>query len=391
MNILFHCSEYPPLRSGGIGSVTKILAEELSGRGNNVYVSGFYPELPRGEYRETINGVEILRLSTGSRRTKLRDTIINILNGRGLMRRFYQKELDYYENSVRKLISEKNIELFEMTDFYEFDRCNKPLTYRPFPIPVVLRVHGCASFLNKYRGIESKATEINDIAHFRRASVLSSVSNFSEKFIFSLVREDFFKEKRVIYNAIEKSFISKSSPCGSKVILFMGKLFDTKGADNTVLAFNIFERTHPGWTLRMAGSGDVGRIMDMAEDKDSVICLGRLDRNGIIEELDRCDFVCLPSKFESFSMTLIEAMARNRAAIFTDRTSGPELIKDGETGLLVDPENVDQIAEAMTFLADNPDETARIAENGFEKILHDFNSAKIAGICENLYNEVVIR
>lgn len=388
MNILFHCSEYPPFKSGGIGSITKILAEELSSRGNNVYVSGFYPELSKGEYNEVINGVSVFRFSTGSRRTRFRRIAVNILNGFGLVHFLFQKELDYYEDSVRKLISEKGISVFEITDFYEFNRCSNPLRFKNFDIPVVLRAHGCASFLNKYRGISNPVTVHNDISHFSRASILSSVSRFTENYILSLVPEGLFKEKKVIYNSVEMSFIHHSEQSNNKVILYIGKLFDTKGADNTVLAFNRFIKNHPGWSLRMAGDGDIDRIMEMSDDKSSIHCLGRIDRTQIKHELDNCSFVCLPSKFESFSMTPLESMARNRAVIFTRKTSGPEVISDRENGILVDPDDIEQILESFTFLADNADERNRIAGKGFECVAERFNSTRMANICEDLYKKL---
>ena len=45
MNLLYYCSEYPPYKSGGIGTVTKIVAEELVRRGHNVSVIGYYPDI----------------------------------------------------------------------------------------------------------------------------------------------------------------------------------------------------------------------------------------------------------------------------------------------------------------------------------------------------------
>ena len=43
MKILFYCNEYPPYPTGGIGSVTKIVAEELVKRGHEIFVVGYYP------------------------------------------------------------------------------------------------------------------------------------------------------------------------------------------------------------------------------------------------------------------------------------------------------------------------------------------------------------
>lgn len=83
MNILFHCSEYPPFRNGGIGSVIRIVAEELASRGHNIYVSGYYSGLNKSESIEVINGVTILRYNYRPSQSS------------------FQKKLRLYRNKIR--------------------------------------------------------------------------------------------------------------------------------------------------------------------------------------------------------------------------------------------------------------------------------------------------
>ena len=78
MNILFYCAEYPPYKTGGIGSVTKIFAEELVRRGHNVYVMGYYPENKSFPQYSVINGVHIYRLNLGYRSNKIGNIIFRI-------------------------------------------------------------------------------------------------------------------------------------------------------------------------------------------------------------------------------------------------------------------------------------------------------------------------
>ena len=63
MNILFSCDEYPPIKSGGIGVVTKTVAEELVKRGHRAFVVSGWPWGEKLPYVSKINGVDIYRLS----------------------------------------------------------------------------------------------------------------------------------------------------------------------------------------------------------------------------------------------------------------------------------------------------------------------------------------
>ena len=62
MNILFSCDEYPPLRTGGIGTATKTVAEGLVKKGHKVFVVSGWPYNHDLPYLSEVNGVTVFRI-----------------------------------------------------------------------------------------------------------------------------------------------------------------------------------------------------------------------------------------------------------------------------------------------------------------------------------------
>ena len=102
MNILFYCSEYPPFVTGGIGSATKAVAEELARRGHNVYVVGYYISMPtKGVIYENINNVHIYRINKGYRNSTIKQKLFSVLRRLGKTNFIIQKEVSYIDEFIQ--------------------------------------------------------------------------------------------------------------------------------------------------------------------------------------------------------------------------------------------------------------------------------------------------
>ncbi|MFB0544825.1 MAG: glycosyltransferase family 4 protein [Asgard group archaeon] len=75
------------------------------------------------------------------------------------------------------------------------------------------------------------------------------------------------------------------------------------------------------------------------------------------------DIVVIPSLSEGFGLTTLEACALGKPVVATNVGAIPEKIFDGETGMLVDPKNSDEIVEKVSFLLENPSVAKRIGRN----------------------------
>jgi len=391
VNILFNCEEYAPMPSGGIGSVVKIVAEGLAKRGHTVVVSGYYYFQPECESYSVINGVHVYNYSLGYHYSRLKRYFFSALNRIHLAGKLTQYELDYYENKLEGLIRKYNIDVVELTDFYNFNYCNSHLHYHKFGIPVVMRFHGSAYYLLANSGKCNSKVRSNDLQHYSRADYFSYVSHYIREYTRMMGGKYPTDREIIIHNMVEDDFLfENNNPACSKTILFFGKLTRTKGAFSTVRSFNEFHKTHPDWKLVMAGPAYSDSLLDeVSEDvKKDIEFPGTCTREKIKRYIDSCAFVCIPSFFETFGMTPLEAMARSKAVIFTTRTSGPEIIEDGKNGFLVDPDNVTMITERMSNLADDIELRNEIASNAYNTIKSTLCESRVLDKMEAFYKSI---
>lgn len=391
MRILFNCSEYPPFRNGGIGSVTKIVAEELCRRGHQVYVVGFYPELKSKKTEIIVNGVHVIACNASVLKGNWRQLYM-YLNKLRLVKWFIQKELSDFEDILTTFIENYNIDVLEIPDFYKFNQYNCHLSYKRFSIPTIIRVHGSVSFMHTNIGKSTFYSQKNDNAHFLRADYLSSVSKYSLEYVNQHLNCIHFKQFNVIYNPIEDSFLKDNSPSKNKVILYIGKIIETKGAFSLLKAFNLVASKFQDWKLFLIGGGDIEQAKKLVSTnyRDRVKFLGFCDRETIRKEIDNCSFACIPSYFENFSMVPLEIMARKRCVIYTHRTSGPEIIQDGVDGYTVNPEDVNIIAEKVSLLIDDIEMRNRFAEKAYLKVVNHFSASKIVDTMESFYLKAIV-
>lgn len=407
MNILFSCDEYPPVKSGGIGTVTKIVAEELCKRGHNIYVvSGILPNihLPK---QMICNGVEVIRFkyfkhlsfAFGKPNSSGETILLKMLRKIGVMSFLAKKEFYRTHKILQRIIKEKGIDLVEFPDYIklsDYYKARKVLGFPKYDIPVVARVHGCQSFASFYRdGYITDVDKYNDVSFFNSANKILAVSRFSADF----VNKELGIEKTidVIYNPIDLQALLQEANqvrCArnfEKTIVFVGKVVETKGAFNLIKAFNQFVKSHSEYKLILIGGGDIERGKSLVENSvlDHVIFTGYLSRQDICGYILNASFCVVPSFYENFSMVALEIMALGKAFIYTKEASGAEVINDGVDGLLVDPHNVDDIYEKMTYLAAQPEVCAKLGGAAAERVKEYFALPVIVSELESYYNSLI--
>lgn len=100
------------------------------------------------------------------------------------------------------------------------------------------------------------------------------------------------------------------------------------------------------------------------------------------------DVFTLPSKSEGLSNTILEAMAAGQPVVATDVGGASELVIDGQTGLLVPPEDSDALAAAVATLAADPGRRRRMGEAGQQRARNEFSLDRMVASYETLYLDV---
>ncbi len=195
---------------------------------------------------------------------------------------------------------------------------------------------------------------------FRQAGHIITVSKSLQAGIFDIYPEA-RKKVTVIPNMTDTDFFTPAVP-GSKpkdpfTFLCVAGLEHAKGIHILMEAFVRLQQNSPG-VLRLVIGGDgpernrLERMSGRMNLKGSVSFTGHLSRNRLLEQLQKADAFVLPSLFEAFGIVLIEAMACGLPLIAT-RSGGPEEIITGETGLTVETNNPQSLANAMEALMRN--------------------------------------
>ena len=301
--------EFPPYVSGGLGTHTYELTRKMP---NDVSITFFMPD--RGKISTPWMKIKRIKVSVGFGPyttfigSVLSDSIVS--------------SVENYAKEVCKMAKETDFDIIHCHDWLTVlgGICAKRETGKP----LVFTVHS-----TEYdRSIGNPCPWVMDIEKYgiREADGIIAVSKRIKKQIIEKYGADPNKIK-VIYNAIDAS----SFDCGLKIkpredmILSLGRLTLHKGLDHLLRAAKIVVEHHPNAKFVIAGKGDKFReLLELSIDlgiENNVFFLGYVPQEDIPRLYARADVFMLPSVFEPFGITALEAMAAGTPTIVS-KTSG---------------------------------------------------------------------
>jgi glycosyltransferase involved in cell wall biosynthesis len=131
--------------------------------------------------------------------------------------------------------------------------------------------------------------------------------------------------------------------------LFVGVLERYKNVDGLVAAWRTVARELPEARLVVVGKGPLrGEVEALREDVANVELVPQLVPEGVARALDEATVLVLPSRHEGLGRVVIEAFARGRGVVASRAGGVLDLVDDGVEGLLVDPEDTEGLADALT-------------------------------------------
>jgi glycosyltransferase involved in cell wall biosynthesis len=123
--------------------------------------------------------------------------------------------------------------------------------------------------------------------------------------------------------------------------------------------------------------------------KSRVFFHGHVARQQVIEALRSARVAVFPSYSEAFALAPLEAMAQGCPTIYSRRASGPEVITDGRDGLLVEPDDQGQIAEAIVRVLQDHSMAQRLGEAGWRRVRESFSTPVVVENNLHFYQKCV--
>jgi len=269
-----------------------------------------------------------------------------------------------------------------------------------FDKPCVCTMHG--SDINLYPGYGRISLAMTKKVIFG-ADQMISVSNFLKIKAEAIARPK--NSIKVVYNGCDqKEFVfdlrsrilkrrELNIPVESRVLIFTGGLQKTKGIFELLGSFSsLFKQFSQAHLIIVGNGNDVKRVMkilSMEDMKNNVHLVGRQPYNKIPCFLSAGDIFVLPSYSEGLPVSVIEAMACSRPVIATRVGGIPEIVKDKETGMLVEPENVESLTKAILYLINNEQECAKMGSSGRKIVESGFSWEKSAERLTAVYADIL--
>jgi glycosyltransferase involved in cell wall biosynthesis len=196
---------------------------------------------------------------------------------------------------------------------------------------------------------------------------------------------------RVVQNAVP---LPMPAPFAREVpgrVLFLGRVDAGKGVFDLLAAGAALAGRFPGLCLVLGGEGDLDAVRRRAAElgiADRIELPGWIDAGRREAELGRASVFCLPSHAEGLPMALLEAMATGKAVVASSVGGVPEVVRDGDNGLLVPPRDAAALATALARVLDDAVLRARLAERARATVEGAYSTELMCGKLSAIYREL---
>lgn len=175
------------------------------------------------------------------------------------------------------------------------------------------------------------------------------------------------------------------------VVGWLGRMTEIKRVDRLVAAFAQLAARRPDAYLLLAGDGPLrGRIEAQIGElglRDRCRLVGF--REDVASVFAASDVMALTSANEGTPVSLIEASAAGLPLVSTDVGGVRDMLRDGETGFLVTPDDLDGFADRLAVLADDPKLRRRLGDQGRAFVVPRYAIERLVGDVDGLYRELL--
>ncbi len=182
--------------------------------------------------------------------------------------------------------------------------------------------------------------------------------------------------------------------------LAVGRLVQKKGLDVFVDACSILQKRNVDFEAVIVGEkGDASKIVEqkIAENglRGKIHLMGSMPQSGVFEELRKATMFCLPCRIlengdrDGIPNVMMEAMSCGLPVVTTNVSGIPEIIKNGENGIMVNPEDANALADAMQKVHEDKLFAKRLSEAAKVTVKQTFDGDVTASYLSNLFFEII--
>lgn len=184
----------------------------------------------------------------------------------------------------------------------------------------------------------------------------------------------------------EQAGISPTAP----LVLAIGRLIEQKDHETLLRAFALVRGRHPEARLAILGWGILEeQTRALARDlglEDALTLPGRVEPRAW---LDRADVFAHTSRWEGFGIVLLEAMLSGLPVVATRVSAVPEIVADGETGVLLEAGDAEAVAAALSELLADPGRRASLGKAGLARAQAEFSVARMTRRTVDVYRDAL--
>lgn len=207
-------------------------------------------------------------------------------------------------------------------------------------------------------------------------------------------RNHFTIHNCLTYNVNRSSLNPKLSSLNSKPKRFTlgiaSRLEKIKGMDLVIPAFAEVLKKHPDTRLIVVGDGSLRSAMEQQAKNlvcnDHIIWAGRQPQKELSKWYSLMDVVLMPSRSEGFGLTAIEAMANGCVVVASNVGGLPEVVRDGECGLLHQSEDTSDMADKIVSLINDKDTYNRLQAQSLREV-EKYSFERYAELINNMYEK----
>lgn len=197
------------------------------------------------------------------------------------------------------------------------------------------------------------------------------------------------------YFPTDSNLFDLKLPHETNSLIFLGRLEGRKGIIDLAKAFIEVQRIVPSVTLELVGSScfvpgtnlSYKNALETRFQRSGTEArfIGGVDYHRIPEHLGRASIAIFPSIWESYGFVCVEAMAAGRAVVGSASGGMAEIIENGQTGLLVPPNQPKALVEAILNLLNNPKHVQKLGAAARNSVREKYNADVIGPMHEQSY------